>query len=110
MGLVVLFLALWLVLGIWFLWRAELPRPLFWLCAAALLCALVLRFFALDHETYDYRDFLSPWFQFFQNNGGFAALKEPVGDYNVPYLYFMAAISYLPARDLCYWLNVFFAQ
>lgn len=100
MGLVVLFLALWLVLGVWFLWRAELPRPLFWLCAAALLCALVLRFFALDHETYDYRDFLSPWFQFFQNNGGFAALKEPVGDYNVPYLYFMAAISYLPARDL----------
>lgn len=100
MGLVALLLALWLVLGVWFLWRAELPKSLFWLCAAALLCALVLRFFALDHETYDYRDFLSPWFQFFQNNGGFAALKEPVGDYNVPYLYFMAAISYLPARDL----------
>lgn len=100
MGLVVLLLAVWLVLGLWFLWRSELPRPLFWLCAAALFCALVLRFFALDHETYDYRDFLSPWFQFFQNNGGFAALKEPIGDYNVPYLYFMAAISYLPTRDL----------
>lgn len=100
MGLVILLLALWLVLGALLLRRTELSKPLFQLCLAVLLCAMVLRFFSLDHETYDYLDFLSHWAAFFRNNGGFSALRQPVGDYNVPYLYFMAAISYLPVRDL----------
>ena len=62
--------------------------------------ALLLRALALDHITYDYRDFLSQWAAFFRERGGFAAIREPVGDYNVPYLYFVAAISYLPVPDL----------
>ena len=32
--------------------------------------------------------------------GGFAAVKLPIGNYNAPYLYFLAAISYLPIPDL----------
>lgn len=62
--------------------------------------AFLLRALALDHITYDYRDFLSHWAAFFRDNGGFAAIKQPIGDYNAPYLYFMAAISYLPFPDL----------
>ena len=61
---------------------------------------LFLRLFFLDHRTHDYQTFLAQWAAFFRDNGGFAALKEPVGNYNVPYLYFLAAISYLPIPDL----------
>lgn len=100
MGLVVLLLALWLVLGVCLLHRAELPKALFWLCSAALLCALVLRVFALDHETGDYLNDFTNWFRLFRENGGFAAIHMPIGNYNAIYLYFMAAISYLPGRDL----------
>lgn len=62
--------------------------------------AFFLRAVCMDYVSYDYRDFLSQWAAFFRDNGGFAAIQEPIGDYNVPYLYFMAAISYLPMPDL----------
>lgn len=62
--------------------------------------ALYLRLLCLDHTTYDYEMFLADWVESFRTNGGFAALKEPVGNYNVSYLYFLAAISYLNIPDL----------
>ena len=84
--------------------------------AAALLCrkegsyglllwlpvglAFFLRALCLDHISLDYQDFLAQWVGFFRSNGGFAAIRLPVGNYNVPYLYFLAAISYLDIPDL----------
>lgn len=65
-----------------------------------ILLGLLVRFLLLDHATLDYQDFLSQWVEFFRQNGGFAALKEPVGNYNVPYLYLLAFLSYLPFPDL----------
>lgn len=62
--------------------------------------ALLLRALCLDYASYDYRDFLSKWAAFFRENGGFGAIRQKIGDYNAPYLYFMAAISYLPFPDL----------
>lgn len=62
--------------------------------------ALFLRAFLLPHATLDYQDFLSQWVEHFRQNGGFAALKDPVGNYNVPYLYLLAFFSYLPIPDL----------
>ncbi len=62
--------------------------------------AFFLRAACMDYVSYDYRDFLSVWAAFFRDNGGFAAIRQDIGDYNVPYLYFMAAISYLPVPDL----------
>lgn len=97
----VLTLAAWLCLGSLFLTKAKLPRNVLYLCLGVLVLALAVRFPMLSHETYDYRDFLSPWVQFFRDNGGFLALRQPLGDYNVPYLYFLAAFSYFPpALDL----------
>lgn len=64
------------------------------------LLAFVLRFICLNHVTYDYIDFLSQWVAYFRANGGFSAIADSVGNYNVPYLYFLAAISYLPISDL----------
>lgn len=62
--------------------------------------AVFLRCLCLDHVTLDYVDFLSDWAAFFRENGGWKALALPKGDYNVPYLYFMALLSYIPIPDL----------
>ena len=62
--------------------------------------ALLLRAVCLDHVTDDYVTFLSDWAAFFRENGGWAAVALPKGNYNAPYLYFLAAISYLPVYDL----------
>lgn len=62
--------------------------------------AFFFRVLLLDHATLDYQDFLSQWVEHFRHNGGVAALKDPVGNYNVPYLYLLALLSYLPVPDL----------
>jgi len=62
--------------------------------------ALFLRAVLLPHATLDYQDFLSRWVEHFRQNGGFAAIKDPVGNYNVPYLYLLALLSCLPFPDL----------
>ena len=77
-------------------------------CSPDRLCALLLpvglafflRAALLDYVADDYEIFLSQWVATFRDNGGFAAIKLPIGNYNVPYLYFLAAISYLPVPDL----------
>lgn len=97
---VAVLLVFWIGLGAVLLWRAKLEKSLFLACLFPLALALLVRVLCLDHVTYDYLDFLSPWTEFFRQYGGFSALRHPVGNYNVPYLYFLAAISYLPLPDL----------
>lgn len=71
------------------------------LCALPpIALALLLRVLLLDHVTDDYTTFLSDWAAFFRENGGWAAVALPKGNYTAPYLYFLAAISYLPVFDL----------
>lgn len=71
------------------------------LLSVILIClSFLVRYYLLPHETADYQDFLSRWVAWFSDNGGFKALKDPVGNYNIPYLYFLAAFSYLPVNDL----------
>ena len=88
------------VLALWLLHRS--------CCSLDRLCTLLLpiglafflRAIPLDYAADDYEIFLSQWVATFRDNGGFAAIKLPIGNYNVPYLYFLAAISYLPVPDL----------
>ena len=96
----VLLFAAFLCLGALFLVKAKLEPAALGLCLTVLVAALALRVPMLSHQTYDYQDFLAPWVQFFRQNGGFQAIRQPLGDYNVPYLYFLAAFSYLPIADL----------
>lgn len=78
-----------------------LRKPAQVLVSAALVAAaFVLRGLCLSHETLDYVNFLSRWVQYFRENGGFAALSDSVGNYNVPYLYFLALFSYIGMDDL----------
>ena len=62
--------------------------------------AFLIRSMMLSYVSDDYTIFLSQWMEALRTNGGFAAIKLPIGNYNVPYLYFLAAISYLPIPDL----------
>ena len=65
-----------------------------------LLLALGLRAAVFDYETLDYRNFLARWVDFFRTHGGFSALKYEIGNYNIPYLYFLALFSLIPMKDL----------
>ena len=62
--------------------------------------AFFFRALMLHYVSSDYEIFLSQWVQTLRDNGGFGAIKLPIGNYNAPYLYFLAAISYLPIPDL----------
>lgn len=62
--------------------------------------ALVIRASLLYYESGDYITFLAPWTQFFRENGGFAALRYSLGNYNPPYMYFLALFSYFDISEL----------
>lgn len=99
-GLPVALLLLLLALSaVFFLWRYESGLSVLCVCVLPVGLAFFLRALCLDHMTYDYQDFLAVWAAFFRDNGGFAAIQLPKGNYNVPYLYFLAAISYIRLPD-----------
>lgn len=62
--------------------------------------AMLLRGACMEHRTLDYENFLAVWVSFFRENGGWRALSRSIGNYNVPYLYFLALFSYCGAPDL----------
>ena len=99
---VTLLLTLEALFALYFLYRSGcIKTAAQWSAVAALLLtAFVPRLLAMKYETLDYQDFLAPWVMFYRQNGGFRALYRPVGNYNVPYLYFLALFSYSKIRDL----------
>ena len=64
------------------------------------LMAIWIRFSVKDFESADYKGFLVPWYGHFKTHGGFAALKSPIGDYNIPYQFLIAWMSYIKLRPL----------
>lgn len=62
--------------------------------------AMLIRGLCMNHETLDYQNFLTRWVDYFKENGGWKALSGSVGNYNLPYLYFLALFSYSGVRDL----------
>ena len=75
-------------------------RKLLWILLLPVGAAMLLRAACLNYTSDDYTNFLAGWVEFFRNNGGFAGLSADLGDYNVPYLYVLAAISYISIPDL----------
>ncbi|WP_354641141.1 glycosyltransferase 87 family protein [Kitasatospora camelliae] len=73
--------------------------------------ALAVRVLMLDHESSDYHYFLGPWYRHIASHGGFHALADAgFSDYNVPYLYLMAALTYLPVGAVAgiKWISMVF--
>ncbi|MGW3961090.1 hypothetical protein ACWED2_14820 [Amycolatopsis sp. NPDC005003] len=63
---------------------------------AVVLLAFAVRWSLVRYDTSDYRDFLRPWYEFIVQHGGFRALREDFSDYNAPYRYLLAVLTYLP--------------
>ncbi len=62
--------------------------------------AFALRAIQMDYRSGDYNSFLIHWVDYFRTHNGFYGFAKSVGNYNVPYLYFLALFSYLPLNDL----------
>ena len=75
-------------------------RNILWVLLLPVGAAMLLRAACLNYTSTDYTDFLARWVEHFRSSGGFAGLSADLGDYNVPYLYILAAISYLDVPDL----------
>ena len=69
-------------------------RDLRLLMAALAGILLILRLIWFPVETSDYTDFLLPWTNWYRAHGGLLGLGRSVGNYNVPYLVFLALFSY----------------
>lgn len=65
-----------------------------------ILAAFSVRTALLNYETTDYQWFLTKWVDYYRSRSGFSALKDSVGNYNIPYLYFLALFSYSSVKDL----------
>ncbi|MEV7021714.1 hypothetical protein [Kitasatospora sp. NPDC093558] len=71
------------------------------LTAAIVAAGLLVRALMRHWESLDFGVFLLRWYQTMEHNGGFHALRDSsFADYNVPYLYLMAALTYLPVSPL----------
>src|SRR4051794_20761878 len=77
----------------------------------AVMMALSARAFLMPDESLDYLTFLDPWYRHIASHGGFHALADPdFSDYNVPYLYLLTALTYLPLPALAgiKWISILF--
>lgn len=101
-AVVIALLLLEALFALFLLYRDKLIKtlPRFAVAAVCIALAMGLRLWAFDYESGDYRDFLAHWVATLRSYGGFAGLKYPIGNYNVPYMYFLALCSYLQIRDL----------
>lgn len=95
-----LFLVLMAGLGMVLLYQEQVKLRTILVLAFPVALAMLVRCLLLDHQSDDYLTFLSQWYDVIQSGGGFSAISQPVGNYNVPYLYFIALISYLNIPDL----------
>jgi len=91
-----------LIAALYIPWREGLIKNSVYLLvtAVALCAAFASRVYFFSYHSGDYNMFLSLWVQFFRDNGGFAGLSQSVGNYNFPYLYFLALFSYIGIDDL----------
>jgi len=80
--------------------RTALPLWFQLLAGILFLLAIVLRVSLYHIQTSDYTVFVSQWYDYIQNHGGFAALRYSFSNYNVPYLYLLTIATYLPVPKL----------
>ena len=99
---VMILLALEGITTLFFLWKFGFMRSIkaVLICTSLLSIALLLRLCCFDRENTDYEWFLKVWIEFFRENNGLKGLGRSIGNYNVPYLFFLALFSYSSIRDL----------
>jgi Gpi18-like mannosyltransferase len=71
------------------------------LTVAIIVLALAVRAPMYHYESGDFTLFIQRWYRDIDTGGGFSALKDPsFANYNVPYLYLLAILTYLPGSAL----------
>lgn len=71
--------------------------------AAFLVLRLVLALMAQSFETADLTVYLEPWYNEIKELGGFAALREQIGNYGILYQFLICIMTYLPMSPIsCY--------
>jgi Gpi18-like mannosyltransferase len=68
--------------------------------AVVVLGGLAGRTAFFSYTSGDYRAFVSQWYEFIKQNGGFSALKYNFANYNTPYLYLLAILTHIPVPTL----------
>lgn len=97
----VLCLLFWMLGSMALLRKSPFPAHEDTLWAVMILyLALCLRLIFLNHISPDYVSFLSKWVETMRSMTPRQALATPIGDYNMPYLYFLLLVSRLPMYDL----------
>jgi Gpi18-like mannosyltransferase len=80
--------------------RIARPTPALVVAAGIVLLVLAVRLVLFEFQSMDYRAFVAQWYAFIDANGGFAALRYEFANYNMPYLYLLAILTYLPVPVL----------
>lgn len=80
--------------------RIARPTPALVVAAGIVLLVLAVRLVLFPFQSMDYRAFVAQWYAFIDANGGFAALRFEFANYNMPYLYLLAILTYLPVPVL----------
>lgn len=68
--------------------------------AGIVILALWIRVGFRGFESIDFRDSLSPWYEFLKSRGGVPGLKDLRTEYPPLYLYAIALMTYLPVKPL----------
>ena len=68
--------------------------------AVIVLAAIAVRAVFFQNESGDYMTYFSRWYEFIVQNGRWHALKTEFANYNVPYLYLLTAVTYIPVPAL----------
>jgi Gpi18-like mannosyltransferase len=64
------------------------------------LGGLAIRVPFFESQSWDYKLYFGSWYGFIAQHGGFSALKYDFANYNVPYLYLIATLTYIPVPAL----------
>ena len=67
---------------------------------ALVVVALAVRAVFFKYETGDYTSYFHVWYEFILDHGRFGALKYSFANYNEPYLYLLALLTYTPLGPL----------
>jgi Gpi18-like mannosyltransferase len=68
--------------------------------AVVVVAALCVRALFFKYQTGDYTAYFQTWYDFIKQHGGFDALRYSFANYNEPYLYLLAFLTYLPIGAL----------
>ena len=87
--------------SLFFLFKSKIKSDVVFVSILAVAAAaLALRLYMFDHLSNDYNNYLSRWLYEMRLLPGVEPITTPIGDYNMPYLYFLFGVSRSNIYDL----------